>query len=228
MAIGFLFLGGGLRTFGTNNGAVAALLIALYPRFPTTPNDHRCHLQVGSYIFMLRRTVCISSAWGCFGGPNNRKQRFELWVGCLVGRIILSIIWWFWIPSSWLLCVISTGSSWMFLFLIEWYLRVYYSRPTFVLFYQSFVRQLRSSFWISYLICQCCDMLQAFRHLYVLATEARCVQTVDVDTGLPVLVPLEMTVQNSGCQGETTITRFTPCILPERCSVRFSLSQLLE
>ncbi|BBN07484.1 anaphase-promoting complex subunit 1 [Marchantia polymorpha subsp. ruderalis] len=104
MAIGFLFLGGGLRTFGTNNGAVAALLIALYPRFPTTPNDHRCHLQ-------------------------------------------------------------------------------------------------------------------AFRHLYVLATEARCVQTVDVDTGLPVLVPLEMTVQNSGCQGETTITRFTPCILPERCSL---------
>jgi len=46
MSIGFLFLGGGCLTFATNNGAVAALLIALYPRFPTAPNDHRCHLQV--------------------------------------------------------------------------------------------------------------------------------------------------------------------------------------
>lgn len=46
MAIGFLFLGGGLRTFSTANSAVAALLIALYPRLPTGPNDNRCHLQV--------------------------------------------------------------------------------------------------------------------------------------------------------------------------------------
>ncbi|KAL2629518.1 hypothetical protein R1flu_014204 [Riccia fluitans] len=104
MANGFLFLGGGLRTFGTNNGAVAALLIALYPRFPTAPNDHRCHLQ-------------------------------------------------------------------------------------------------------------------AFRHLYVLATEARCVQTIDVDTGLPVFVPLEMTIHDSDLQGETILTRDTPCLLPERSSL---------
>ncbi|KAL3687507.1 hypothetical protein R1sor_013816 [Riccia sorocarpa] len=105
MANGFLFLGGGLRTFGTNNGAVAALLIALYPRFPTAPNDHRCHLQ-------------------------------------------------------------------------------------------------------------------AFRHLYVLATEARCVQTIDVDTGLPVFVQLEMTVQDPDSGGEATISRLTPCLLPERSSLR--------
>ncbi|CAM6126514.1 unnamed protein product [Calypogeia fissa] len=104
MATGFLFLGGGLRTFGTNNGAVAALLVALYPRFPTAPNDHRCHLQ-------------------------------------------------------------------------------------------------------------------AFRHLYVLATEARCVRTIDVDTGLPVVVPLEMTVKESDFQGEVIVTQDTPCILPERCSL---------
>ncbi|CAM6122933.1 unnamed protein product [Calypogeia fissa] len=104
IATGFLFLGGGLRTFGTNNGAVAALLVALYPRFPTAPNDHRCHLQ-------------------------------------------------------------------------------------------------------------------AFRHLYVLATEARCVRTIDVDTGLPVVVPLEMTVKESDFQGEVIVTQDTPCILPERCSL---------
>lgn len=101
MAIGFLFLGGGGLTFATNNGAVAALLIALYPRFPTAPNDHRCHLQ-------------------------------------------------------------------------------------------------------------------AFRHLYVLATEKRCLQTVDVDTGLPVYVPIEMTLKETAHYGETTFSRVTPCILPER------------
>ena len=101
MAIGFLFLGGGGLTFATDNGAVAALLIALYPRFPVTPSDHRCHLQ-------------------------------------------------------------------------------------------------------------------AFRHLYVLATEARSLQTVDVDTQLPVYVPIEMTLKESVFCSETLYSHVTPCILPER------------
>ncbi|KAL2248926.1 UNVERIFIED_CONTAM: Anaphase-promoting complex subunit 1 [Sesamum indicum] len=46
LAIGFLFLGGGMWTFSTSNGSVAALLITLYPRLPTGPNDNRCHLQL--------------------------------------------------------------------------------------------------------------------------------------------------------------------------------------
>jgi hypothetical protein len=46
MAIGFLFLGGGMRTFATNKGAIAALLISLYPVFPTKPTDNNTHLQV--------------------------------------------------------------------------------------------------------------------------------------------------------------------------------------
>lgn len=46
LAIGFLFLGGGMRTFSTSNSSIAALLITLYPRLPTGPNDNRCHLQV--------------------------------------------------------------------------------------------------------------------------------------------------------------------------------------
>jgi len=41
-----LFLGGGMRTFSTTNHSIAALLITLYPRLPTGPNDNRCHLQV--------------------------------------------------------------------------------------------------------------------------------------------------------------------------------------
>ncbi|XP_077233026.1 E3 ubiquitin ligase isoform X2 [Tasmannia lanceolata] len=105
LAIGFLFLGGGMRTFSTGNSAIAALLIALYPRFPTGPNDNRCHLQ-------------------------------------------------------------------------------------------------------------------ALRHLYVLSTEARWVQTVDVDTGLPVYAPLEVTIKETEHHGETSFCEITPCILPERAIMK--------
>ncbi|KAL2665396.1 hypothetical protein AAZX31_02G241900 [Glycine max] len=101
LAIGFLFLGGGMRTFSTNNHSIAALLITLYPRLPTGPNDNRCHLQ-------------------------------------------------------------------------------------------------------------------AFRHLYVLATEARWIQTVDVDTGLPVYAPLEVTVKETEHYAESSFCEVTPCLLPER------------
>ncbi|XP_047093985.1 anaphase-promoting complex subunit 1 isoform X1 [Lolium rigidum] len=101
LAVGFLFLGGGTHTFSTSNSAIAALLITLYPRLPTGPNDNRCHLQ-------------------------------------------------------------------------------------------------------------------AFRHLYVIATEPRRVQTVDVDTGLPVYCPLEVTVAETEYYDETYYCEVTPCLLPER------------
>ncbi|KAM6598818.1 anaphase-promoting complex subunit 1 [Cannabis sativa] len=105
LAIGFLFLGGGMRTFSTSNGSIAALLITLYPRLPTGPNDNRCHLQ-------------------------------------------------------------------------------------------------------------------AFRHLYVLATEARWIQTVDVDTGLPVYAPLEVTIKETDHYAETSFCEVTPCLLPERAVLK--------
>ncbi|XP_030534487.1 anaphase-promoting complex subunit 1 isoform X4 [Rhodamnia argentea] len=101
LALGFLFLGGGMRTFSTSNSSIAALLITLYPSLPAGPNDNRCHLQ-------------------------------------------------------------------------------------------------------------------AFRHLYVLATEARWIQTIDVDTGLPVYAPLEVTIKESENYSETSFCEITPCILPER------------
>ncbi|KAK4273718.1 hypothetical protein QN277_017057 [Acacia crassicarpa] len=101
LAIGFLFLGGGMRTFSTSNSSIAALLITLYPRLPTGPNDNRCHLQ-------------------------------------------------------------------------------------------------------------------AFRHLYILATEARWIQTVDVDTGLPVYAPLEVTIRETEHYAESSFSAVTPCLLPER------------
>lgn len=105
LGIGFLFLGGGMRTFSRSDSAVSILLITLYPRLPTGPNDNRCHLQ-------------------------------------------------------------------------------------------------------------------AFRHLYVLATEARWIQTVDVDTGLPVYAPLEVTTRETEHYAETSFCEVTPCILPERAILK--------
>ncbi|KDP44743.1 hypothetical protein JCGZ_01243 [Jatropha curcas] len=105
LAIGFLFLGGGKQTFSMSNSSIASLLITLYPRLPTGPNDNRCHLQ-------------------------------------------------------------------------------------------------------------------AFRHLYVLATEARWIQTVDVDSGLPVYAPLEVTIKETEHYAETSFCEVTPCILPERAALK--------
>lgn len=105
LATGFLFLGGGMRTFSTNSSSIAALLITLYPRLPMGPNDNRCHLQ-------------------------------------------------------------------------------------------------------------------AFRHLYVLSTEARWIQTVDVDTGLPVYAPIEVTVRETEHYAESSFCEVTPCLLPERAILK--------
>ena len=53
MAIGALFLGGGTHTFGTSNLAVASLLCAFYPIFPTTVLDNKSHLQAFRHFWVL-------------------------------------------------------------------------------------------------------------------------------------------------------------------------------
>ncbi|GJN82637.1 anaphase-promoting complex subunit 1 [Purpureocillium lilacinum] len=53
LAIGSLFLGCGTATFGSSNKAIAALLIAFYPVFPTTVMDNRAHLQAFRYFWVL-------------------------------------------------------------------------------------------------------------------------------------------------------------------------------
>lgn len=55
--------------------------------------------------------------------------------------------------------------------------------------------------------------------MYVLATEARWIQTVDVDTDLPVYVPLEVTTKETELYAETSFCEVTPCSLPERAIV---------
>lgn len=131
MAIGFLFLGGGMQTFSTGNSAVAALLITMYPRFPRDPNDNRCHLQV----YNLLQNIITH---------NN---------------------------------------------------------------------------YISHLNKYLFHISQAFRHLYVIATESRMLQTIDVDTGLTVYAPLQITTSETQHYAETSFCEITPCILPERAIV---------
>jgi anaphase-promoting complex subunit 1 len=53
MAIGLLFLGGGRATLSTSNEAIAALVIALYPRFPMSTSDCRYHLQALRHLYVL-------------------------------------------------------------------------------------------------------------------------------------------------------------------------------
>ncbi|KAL4884985.1 hypothetical protein BJY04DRAFT_214868 [Aspergillus karnatakaensis] len=53
MAIGMLFLGGGSHTLGTSNLAIASLICSLYPVFPTTVLDNKCHLQAFRHLWVL-------------------------------------------------------------------------------------------------------------------------------------------------------------------------------
>ncbi|KAJ8907223.1 hypothetical protein NDN08_003704 [Rhodosorus marinus] len=53
MAIGLLFLGGGSQSFDHSNETIAALVCAVYPRFPTQPADNRHHLQALRHLYAL-------------------------------------------------------------------------------------------------------------------------------------------------------------------------------
>ncbi|PLW23072.1 hypothetical protein PCASD_10528 [Puccinia coronata f. sp. avenae] len=53
LAIGFLFLGGGRYTFNTSDRAVACLVCALYPIFPSRSDDHVHHLQALRHLWVL-------------------------------------------------------------------------------------------------------------------------------------------------------------------------------
>lgn len=53
MALGFLFLGGGSYSLSNDSASVAALLISLFPKFPTHSNDNRYHLQALRHFYVL-------------------------------------------------------------------------------------------------------------------------------------------------------------------------------
>lgn len=53
MALGFLFMGGGMLTFSTTPEATASLFCALYPIWPTAPGDNTYHLQIFRHLYVL-------------------------------------------------------------------------------------------------------------------------------------------------------------------------------
>lgn len=53
MAIGFQFLGAGRFTLSRSPEAIAALVCALFPKFPTHSNDNRYHLQAFRHLYVL-------------------------------------------------------------------------------------------------------------------------------------------------------------------------------
>ncbi|KAF4523327.1 hypothetical protein B566_EDAN011807 [Ephemera danica] len=53
MALGLLFLGGGRYTLSSSPPAVAAMLCAFFPKFPTHSNDNRYHLQAFRHLYVL-------------------------------------------------------------------------------------------------------------------------------------------------------------------------------
>lgn len=53
MAVGALFLSGGMATFNTSDLAIASLVMSFYPLFPTDVLDNRAHLQALRHLWVL-------------------------------------------------------------------------------------------------------------------------------------------------------------------------------
>eukprot|EP01083_Nonionella_stella_P126448 382729_1 len=67
--------------------------------------------------------------------------------------------------------------------------------------------------------------LQILRHLYVLAIEKRHIRTIDIDTNLPIKVPIHIELVND------TIDKTTPCLLPDYnqiCSIKIACPQFWD
>ncbi|TFK48330.1 hypothetical protein OE88DRAFT_1704786 [Heliocybe sulcata] len=52
-ALGLLFLGGGRYTLGTSDSAIAAMVMAFYPRYATMPSDNKCYPQALRHLWVL-------------------------------------------------------------------------------------------------------------------------------------------------------------------------------
>jgi anaphase-promoting complex subunit 1 len=53
MTLGFLTLGLGSYSFTRTPMSIAALLISIYPNFPTHTNDNKYHLQALRHFYVL-------------------------------------------------------------------------------------------------------------------------------------------------------------------------------
>eukprot|EP00741_Cyanophora_paradoxa_P009719 tig00001623_g9416.t1 len=59
LATGLLFLAGGRASLGRGDGAVAALVAALFPRWPVSTGDNRYHVQAARHLYAL------AAEWRC-------------------------------------------------------------------------------------------------------------------------------------------------------------------
>ncbi|XP_014288938.1 anaphase-promoting complex subunit 1 [Halyomorpha halys] len=103
MSLGLLFLGGGLATLSTTPEAVAAMLCAFFPRFPTHSNDNRYHLQAFRHLYVLaieRRVLLprdIDTGKLCFAHLTvlyldtsyYRDQQVKLFAPCIIPELYL-------------------------------------------------------------------------------------------------------------------------------------------
>ena len=78
MALGLLFMGGGATTFSTTDEAVAALVIALYPKFPRSTTDNRHHHQVGDPHSELYPVTCRNTADIDFNCSQARMEALKM------------------------------------------------------------------------------------------------------------------------------------------------------
>ena len=53
MSMGLLFIGGGEFTIGTSNRAIAAMICAFYPKFPSSSDDNRFHIQAFRHLWVM-------------------------------------------------------------------------------------------------------------------------------------------------------------------------------
>lgn len=89
-AIGLLFLGGGTCTLGREPEDIAALVMALYPRFPTTTSDNQYHLQALRNLYAIAvkdrafRAVDVDTGESVFVPIQVRANHFH--VRCNHGR----------------------------------------------------------------------------------------------------------------------------------------------
>jgi anaphase-promoting complex subunit 1 len=98
MALGLLFLGGGDKTIGTDNQSVAALVVALFPRYPSNTTDNRYHLQAFRHLYVLAvKPRCVAAVDVDSGAPSYvpltvtlkptplcRATTLRLWAPCLL------------------------------------------------------------------------------------------------------------------------------------------------
>ena len=160
MALGLLFLGGGAASLGTSDAAVAALLLALYPRLPTTPQDNRCHLQVRPRTRLRVETLQAAPPGPTRLGAAGSVRFSSDAAGCV---------------ACCLLCRCSGAA-----------------------------------------VCDTREiLLQAMRHLYVLAAEPRCLAASDIETRAAVPAPLRLHLapQRQGAAAVCTDVD-APCLIP--------------